>query len=139
VTVEPTDGLRFGYPNHYPSGCPPDPYTELPGSYYRMIRGPDKAEAADFQSYFERNWRPQDERTQPCQRRAVSIFSKEADAVATLKQFPNLPFRYILKLRLSGSHGIVHRSSANGGSHHDWWIPLGVEPLRMGEEVSGPF
>ena len=67
----------------------------------------------------------------PCLRRSVSIYLDIEDAKKILYQYPNLPYKYIAKINLSGYHGIIHHTPKNNNdSHHDWWIPEGVDPTQ---------
>jgi hypothetical protein len=117
--------------------------TELCDDYLYLVRHPDRPpRKRDFRSYFERGLGKDLPESEGCSLRGVSIHKDAADLHRILKLYPRKAERCIVKLKLSGGHGIVkHTPSEEGGpSHHDWWIPDGVEPQSYFEaHVGGPY
>jgi hypothetical protein len=133
----------YRFPGHYPeNGCPPVD-TELRGEYYRLVPHADRSpRRKDFRSYYERNLDPELEATKPCYRRSVSVYTDPEDLHRVLRLYPGKQERCIIRLHLRGGHGIVEHtpSAEDGKSHHDWWIPLGVDPCAyFDSHVGGPY
>ena len=122
--------MQFTYPEDYPCNCPPAPFEENPGFYYRFIKNDDKITSEDFDSPFKLGKRKDLVTKDPCGRRAISILSDLNDAKRILSLYRGLP-RNILKLHLNGNHGIIHRVPKEGHAHFHWWIPKGVDPTTF--------
>lgn len=128
---------EYTFPSHFPHDCPPNPQEELPGIYYRVVPSETLSNRENFQSHFELNLRPDLEDSEPCSRRAVSMFGSYASAVNLSKQYPNKG-KFIASLNLNGGHGIVHKSENNKWrSHHNWWLPNGIDPTHYCTEIKG--
>lgn len=129
--------MRYTFPSDYPSDCPPEPCDEeLPGTYYRVVRNSDRGDPIHFKSQQELGHMKHLELTEGCGRRAVSLFSDYGEAVALSKQVPTLG-KYIACLSLKGGHGVVHKDNSGWGkTHHDWWIPIGVNPTKYCSEIT---
>jgi hypothetical protein len=132
----------YRFPAHYPAGCPPVD-TELCDDYLYLVPHADRLpRKKDFRSYFDRGLGRDLPDSEGCSLRGVSIHQDIADLERILKLYPGKAERCVVKLRLPGGHGIVkHTPSAEGGdSHHDWWIPVGVDPSTYFEShVGGPY
>ncbi len=130
----------FTYPAHYPENCPPEPYTELPDYYHRMVLKSDGIRSKDFKSYYERNKRVDSDKVNGCKQRSVSLFKNKEEAINILYQFPGMPYRFIARIYLPGGHGVIHHTpNENGKSHHDWWVPKEVDPTSFKFEITGPY
>lgn len=115
----------------YPADCPPVT-SELEGTYYRIAHRPGRVTRKDFRSYKDRNMHEDMEETDPCHRRSVSIHADISDCKWLMELYPQIG-RAIAKIQLPGGHGIVEYtpSKENGQSHHDWWIPEGIDPCSF--------
>jgi hypothetical protein len=112
----------------------------MAGDYYRMVFYHNKTRKRDFLSPHDRKIKPELEETVPCLRRSISLYSKIEDAKNQYYQHPGLPYRYIAKIHLPGKHGIIHQTPENNDSHHDWWIPEGVDPTQYSFiKIDGPY
>lgn len=126
--------------SYYPPDCPPQPFDEHPGTYFRMIKEKNGPRPKDFHSPFERKMNKEMEASNPCGRRGISIFSRIDDAKMVILQTPSFPYRYIIKLKLTGGHGVILPSPINENSHADWWLPVGVTPLSFcTNSIEGPI
>lgn len=128
--------MGYTFPSHYPDGCPPEPCDEeLPGTYYRVVCNSDKNDPINFKSQHELNLMPHLEATEACGRRALSMFKDRQEAIALSKLIPTIG-KYVACVVLEGKHGVVHKNdSAWGKTHHDWWVPLGVDALKCCTEI----
>lgn len=132
----------YRFPAHFPSGCPPVD-SELSGEYIHLVPHSDRPpRKRDFYSPYQQgrgtNLPPSD----ACSLRGVSIYTEQADLHRLLKLWPKMQERCIIKIKLPGGHGIVQHtpSAAAGPSHHDWWIPIGVDPCSYFlSHVGGPY
>jgi hypothetical protein len=117
----------YTFPSHFPEDCPPKPYQENRGTYYRLVADKDKSNPVHFKSYHELGRMKHLEKTDACGRRAVSVLALYHEVVALSINFQNLG-KYVATLELKGGHGVIHNDVDNGEyqSHHNWWIPLGV-------------
>lgn len=129
--------MGYTFPSDYPKDCPPEPRNEeLSGTYYRVVPNSNKTDSHHFKSQHELGQMKKLELTEACGRRAVSMFSDYKEAVALSKQVPTLG-KYVACLILKGGHGIVHKDhSGFGKTHHDWWIPIGVNPTQYCSEIT---
>jgi len=126
--------MTYTWPIHYPSNCPPDPHTELVGNYYRLVYC-NILRKRDFLSRYERN-----KKEDTCLKRSISLFSEIQDAKSILLQYPKFRYRYIAKIHLPGKHGIIHKTSQNNNSHHEWWIPINIDPMHYScNSITGPY
>jgi hypothetical protein len=127
------------YPSHYPENCPKEPHTDLTGYYHRMVFKPDTLRKRDFRSQYERHKRDNPNSYDTCEGRAVSLFKDIEDAENVLHQHPGMNYRYIAKIYLPGNHGVIHHTpNGDGDSHHDWWIPNGVDPTSYDYQTLCP-
>jgi len=129
---------NYTFPSHYPDNCPPLPHNEMCGIYYRLAINNNKSDPKHFRSYYEEKRRIKEEATEPCKRRALSIFGDYNDAVIILKQIPTLG-KYIAHLDLTGGHGVVQKDGCGLESHHGWWVPNGVNPCDYCSKIEGPI
>lgn len=132
----------YQFPAHFPPGCPPVD-TELCGEYLHLVPHADRApRRRDFFSHYERGLGKDLPESEACSIRGVSIHTNIADLETILKLYPKMAERCVIKVNLPGGHGVVrHTPSDEGGpTHHDWWIPTGVNPCSYFDgHVSGPY
>jgi len=127
----------YAFPNHYPLNCPPQPYNEMRGTYYRLVKNENKSDPSHFKSYYEDNKKPELESTKACSRRAVSVFKDIKEAINLSKQFENIG-TYVAILNLKGGHGVVCKEkSFSFKTHHNWWVPDGVNAQNFCSEIRG--
>jgi len=130
--------LSYTFPSHYPLNCPPQPYNDKCGTYYRLVKNENKSDPAHFKSYYEENKLRELEATKACSRRAVSIFKDIGEANNLSKQFENLG-KYVAILNLTGGHGVVREeNSYSFKTHHNWWVPNGVNAQDFCSDIRGP-
>ena len=130
--------VTYSFPNHYPNDCPPQPYNEECGRYFRLVKNEVKSDPAHFKSHYEANLRPEYEATKSCSRRALSMFKDYEEAVNLSKQFPNIG-KYIAFLDLIGGHGVIcEENYCSFKSHHNWWVPTDVNACEFCSHIEGP-
>lgn len=74
--------------------------------------------------------------------RSVSLHTDRIDSLRILDLYPKFPYRCLARLELRGGHGIIQHtpSQEDGNSHHDWWIPVGVDPCSfVSGQNEGPY
>lgn len=116
--------------------------TELCETYFHLVPHSDRIRKKDFRSYYDRGLEKELEETEGCGRRSVSVHKDKADLHRILKLYPTKRERCIVRVELRGGHGVVmHTPSEEGGpTHHDWWIPIGVNPCDFADKTAeGPF
>jgi hypothetical protein len=132
--------MGYNFPPEWPKGCPPEPHDEKCGQYYRIVRTTDKLDPNHFKSQHEEKIMLQKEETEGCSRRAVSIISTFDGAANMLRSHPQLIKKlgcFVAKLDLIGGHGVVHEDKDNKWQgHHDWWVPIGVNPNDFCTNIS---
>jgi hypothetical protein len=133
---------KYQFPNHYPEGCPPVD-TELPGEYLHLVPHADRPpRKRDFYSCYEKGKGKDLPDSEACSIRGISIHTDERDLQRLLRLWPKMQERCIIRIKLPGGHGVVqHTPSEDGGpSHHDWWVPVGVDACSyFDSHVGGPF
>lgn len=129
--------MMYTFPNHYPTDCPPQPHNEMCGTYYRLAKNKNISDPKHFMSYYEEKRMIKLEDTNPCSRRALSMFKDYEDAVIMSKQIPTLG-KYVARLDLTGGHGVVCKDGFASGSHHDWWLPNNVNACNYCSKIEGP-
>lgn len=131
-----TMDMSYTFPG-YPRNCPPEPYDEMCGTYYRVVRNSDRTDPTHFKSHYETGERLDLEASDPCSRRAISMFKERERAVGLSRNFPNKG-KFIARLVLSGGHGVVCKAEHDLNSHHNWWIPNGVNAAGFCPRIEGP-
>ena len=130
--------MEYTFPSHYPPNCPPQPYDEKCGTYYRLVKNGNKLDPAHFKSYYEENKLRKLEATKACSRRAVSMFKDIQEAIILSKQFKTLG-EYVAILNLTGGHGVVREeNSYSFKTHYNWWVPKGVNAQDFCSNIRGP-
>ena len=130
--------VKNTFPSHYLPNCPPQPYDEKCGTYYRLVKNGNKSDSSHFKSYYEENKKPKLEDTKSCSRRAVSMFKNIEEAIILSKQIPTLG-KYVARLNLTGGHGVVREeNSYSFKTHHNWWVPNGVNAQNFCSDIRGP-
>lgn len=129
--------ISYTFPSHYPKNCPPRPREEMCGTYYRVVKNQDKSDPIHFKSHYEMNQQPKLEHTNPCSRRALSMFKIYDDAINLSRQIPTIG-KYIALLNLIGGHGVVCNDDCTSNSHHDWWVPIKVNAADFCLKIEGP-
>lgn len=129
--------MSLTFPEHYPDNCPPLPHNSMSGTYYRIVKNDKISDPIHYKSHYELNLRTDLEGCSACSRRALSILSKNEEAVSRLKNHPKLG-KYIARLELTGKHGIVCKDGRVLNSHHNWWVPIGVKASRFCVKIEGP-
>ena len=123
-----------------PEGCPKEPHDENPAMYYRVVSSyPDPA-ADDFKSESEKGNNPDYGSVgQKCSRCAVSLMKELVDAKRLMNRHRMLsPNQYVAEVHLTGGHGVVKPTvSPTYPSHHNWWIPVDVDPFGYKIHVLG--
>jgi hypothetical protein len=137
-------GMR--YPIIFPTNCPPDDAKDAEGIVYRVVRKspPKKLSHKDYISYREsqpnRIW---DDGGCECCRCAVSVITEYEEIPILL----DLLFGFIPGKRTSSvtrgclnpNLGVMRHSPRDGmDSHHDWWVPEGVDPSSVFEYIELP-
>jgi hypothetical protein len=120
-----TKGYKF--PPHFPENCPPEPFQENCGIYYRLVRDKVRSNPVHFKSHYELGRMKHLEKKDACGRRAVSVLALYHEIIALSINFENLG-KYVATLELKGGHGVVRNDVEKGKyqSHHNWWVPLGI-------------
>jgi hypothetical protein len=117
--------------------------TELCDEYLYLVPHADRPpRRRDFRSFFDRGLGRDLPESEGCSLRAVSVHKDIADLHHILQLYPKKAERCVVKMNLRGGHGLVEYtpSDEGGKSHHDWWIPIGVNPCEFFEShVGGPF
>ena len=121
----------------YPENCPPEPREEMCGTYYRLVRNNNIADPSHFKSHYELNQRLDLEDSDPCSRRALSMFKEYDQAVNLSKNYPKLG-KFIACLNLNGGHGVVCKDECKYVGHHNWWVPSGVVAADFCPKIEGP-
>lgn len=128
----------YTFPSHYPLNCPPQPHDEMCGTYYRLVKNGNTSDPAHFKSHYEANLRKDLESIKACSRRAVSMFKAYEDAIKLSILFPTKG-KYIMCLKLTGGHGVVCEENYRSfKSHHNWWVPNGVNAQHFCSDIKGP-
>jgi len=129
---------KYSFPNHYPANCPPQPYNEECGKYYRLVKTRDKLDPIHYKSHYEAKIREDLESTRACSRRALSMFKDYEEALNLARQFPTIG-KYIAFLNLVGGHGVVcEENYCSFQSHHNWWVPIKVNAPDFCLKIEGP-
>lgn len=129
--------VTYTFPSHYPPNCPPQPYDEKCGTYYRLVKNGNKSDPVHFKSHYEKGERKDLEDKKPCSRRAVSVFKNFDDANILSKLFPKKG-KYVAILNLTGEHGVVcDENHKPFKTHHNWWVPNGVNAQNFCFTIRG--
>jgi hypothetical protein len=107
------------------------------GIYYRVVKNSNVADTAHFKSHYEANIMKKLEITDPCSRRAISMFKVYEHAVNISKNYPRKG-NYIAYLNLNGGHGVVCNDGCDTYSHHNWWVPSNVNANSFCVKIRGP-
>jgi hypothetical protein len=108
------------------------------GTYYRVVKNNNKNDPDHFRSHYETGELKKIEKTNPCSRRAISMYKVFNHAINTSKNYPKKG-NYIAQIKLTGGHGVVCKDGGNTDSHHNWWVPNNVNPNSFCQKIKGPF
>lgn len=138
----------------FPINCPPQNTKPASGVFYRVITDKKVRPLKEKDFHSQRKSQPNREWPQhvdPCELCGVSITQTLDDSIKTalmlLGRVPALRNRisFIAKGDLQPNMGVIkHTPNVPDGilSHHDWWVPEGVDPLSVffycGEKVENP-
>jgi hypothetical protein len=133
-----TCGREFS--NLCPEGCPPEPHDENVGMYYRIVTSYPDPSVEDFMSEAEKGNCPDYGSVgRRCNLCGVSLMKELTDAKRLMNRHQMLsPNQYVAEVHLTGGHGVVRQThSSTYPSHHNWWIPVGVDPFQFRIHVLG--
>lgn len=97
--------------------CPPNDAEAASGDVYRCAKN-NPPHTEDMKTHEESGRLPD---ADPCLRRALSVFRKQADAEHQLRLFRRWRKRYILRATLTAQHGLVKLTSGKQPTHTSWW------------------
>ncbi len=123
-----------------PDGCPTEPHEENAGMYYRVVTSYPDPCADDFKSEAEKGNIPEYGSVgRKCGLCAVSLMKEFSDVKRLMKRHQMLsPNQYVAEVFLTGGHGVVkHTLSRTYPSHHNWWVPVDVDPFQFKIHVLG--
>lgn len=126
------DHLAYTWPTDFPPGCPPDDVDPAEGVFYRFVRH-EPPTPDDFKRPIDTPRYRGEEYKDRCELYALSVYSLIEDAKRAQDLIPAMSKRLIARGDLSPAHGVVSNTPDKHPtevlwSHHDWWVPLGVEP-----------
>lgn len=104
--------------------CPPPGATAAAGDVFRCSKRHPPA-PADMMTC-EESGRLTD--SDPCLRRALSVFALQRDAEHQARLFPRWKRKFIIKATLTGSHGWTLLTSGRQPTHTSWWPSLSLAP-----------
>lgn len=120
--------MGYTYPSHYPPNCPPPPHDGIQGTFYKVVKNMNKSDPNHFKSQYELHEMEHLEDTEACERRSVSILSSYDEAVRLSQQYQKKG-KCIARIDLTNGHGVIHHTPNKMlATHHDWWIPIGIDP-----------
>lgn len=121
----------FKVPAHFPHNCPPEPHTELPRLYFRLVYNPAKVTEEDFKSRVEQGGSPSGGSKAHCLDCAVSLLDSVEKARNFVTNHPAIGPKHIAEVELRGGHGVVQRTGDPRVGHFNWWIPEGVSAFSF--------
>ncbi len=126
------------WPDYFPDGCPPQDAQPAAGEVYRLVKK-DPPEQEDFKSLREK--KPRDDfGEQACQACGLSVFQDDQDVLRVKRRAPGMQKRLVARGTLTPDFGQIKQTSSkdDGASHHTWWVPTKVQPLKVFHVVQIP-
>lgn len=121
--------FRFQRPSHFPDDCPPQPYEERPGIWFRLFRDASDPEEEEV------NWTPPSVLSKGkgarCRDLAFTVWN-DADKMVKYfeSQFQHLAAKEVGRFVLPAGHGgVIHLDARVVGKAH-WWLPAGQTPKK---------
>ncbi|MGB5961238.1 MAG: hypothetical protein WBG73_11310 [Coleofasciculaceae cyanobacterium] len=120
------------WPEHFPTGCPPQTAHNTSGEVYRLINN-DSPMPNDFRSWREENKDKEcPNGVTECQACGLSVYTEKADAYRVIKRIPRFRKAKPALGNLTTDLGLtLHTPSNTSQSHHTWWIPSGKQPWTV--------
>jgi hypothetical protein len=124
----------FSWPDDTPTNCPPQNATPKDMTVFRFTKNEVPAES-DFSRTIDTIRGPTTEDAQ-CDDFSLSVLADVSDIPIYRKFVPGFKRKRVAVATLNKSHGLL-LSSPNleieepAHSHHDWWVPIGVNPLPL--------
>jgi hypothetical protein len=127
---------QFQWPDDTPSECPPRDAAPLSAKVYRFTKSSPPL-AADFRRPID-NVHGSTEVDAACDDYSLSVLT-DADDIPKYREYvAGFRKRRVAEATLDDTHGVL-LSTPNTGipvhalSHHDWWVPVNVDPLTFFE------
>lgn len=124
---------NYHWPQDMPTGCPPPEATEADLTVYRLVKF-NPPEPVDFDRPIDKPRRQPPEPEELCGLCALSVFADPADVPIAREFIPGFSKRLAAEGRITPDHGVIAHTptTVNAAllqSHHDWWVPIGVDPM----------
>ena len=124
----------FSWPDDTPDDCPPESATPQELVVYRFTKAKLPADL-DFSRSIDTIRGREVEEVQ-CDDFSLSVLADANDIPLYRKFVPGFKRKCVAVATLNKSHGMLLNSpnleiEEPAVSHHDWWVPVGVDPLPL--------
>lgn len=137
VLVIPSEPDAPRWPEDFPIGCPPsDSFRPTSLSAYRFVRSRPPA-SSDFVRPIDLPRKTQVPADKLCDYYALSIYTDERDIPVAREFIPGFLKKLVARGELTSESGVCKRDPMQFGasppmeSHHNWWIPVSVNPVPL--------
>jgi len=126
----------YEWPDDMPADCPPAGATEPDVVVYRFVKA-DPLVPADFDRPIDKPRKAEPSDDELCELSALSVFTDVSDVPIARKFIPGFKKKLVALAQLNAGHGLVEQAptacegSPTMDSHHNWWVPEGLDPLTL--------
>lgn len=122
------------WPDDLPADCPPAEAEEVERVVYRFVKA-EPLTVDDFARPIDKPRKTPPAADEMCEMCALSVFADTADLPVARQFIPGFKKKRVAEGTVTADDGVMQctpttvAGSPMMSSHHDWWVPEGVDPL----------